>query len=62
MKTSQMFGKSTVFSLEIFHQPTTGVETIYRTIEELSNLKPDFISVTYGAGGKRAKTLELPRQ
>lgn len=61
MKTSQMFGKRTVFSLEIFPpKPTTGVETIYRTLEELSNLKPDFISVTYGAGGKNgAKTLEL---
>ena len=61
MKTSQMFGKSTVFSLEIFPpKPTTGVETIYRTIEELSNLKRGIISESDGAGGKnRARTLEL---
>lgn len=27
------------------------IETIYKTLDELRSLKPDFISVTYGAGG-----------
>ncbi len=44
--------KRTVISFEIF-PPKQGVDinTIYRTVDGLANLKPDFISVTYGAGG-----------
>ena len=45
-----------LFSLEIFPPKTTsGVETIYRTLDGLSELRPDFISVTYGAGGNAPK-------
>ncbi|MEM8738595.1 MAG: methylenetetrahydrofolate reductase [NAD(P)H] [Planctomycetota bacterium] len=43
---------STTFSFEFF--PPKGpaaAETLYRTIAELSRLKPAFVSVTYGAGG-----------
>ena len=41
-----------VFSFEVFPpKKTSSVETIYRTLDELKDLKPDFISVTFGAGG-----------
>lgn len=33
---------------------TSSIETIYSTLEQLSDLRPDFISVTYGAGGNTA--------
>ena len=56
MKISSLFqpGK-TVFSLEVFPpKRTSPIETIYQTLEELGDLHPDFISVTYGAGGNTA--------
>ena len=41
-----------VLSFEVFPpKSTTPVESIYKTIDEMKHLKPDFISVTYGAGG-----------
>lgn len=58
MKISSMFqpGK-TVFSLEVFPpNKNSGIETIYTTLDELSGIRPDFISVTYGAGGNLADT------
>ena len=52
MKTSELFGKKTIFSLEIFPpKKTSPVEAIYKTLDDLQELSPDFISVTYGAGG-----------
>ena len=53
MKIRQMFdNKNTVFSLEVFPpKKTSNIDTIYTTLDQLSELKPDFISVTYGAGG-----------
>lgn len=54
--------KKTVFSFEIFPPKTTSsIETIYNTLDELKGLDPDYISVTYGAGGsvKNNKTVEL---
>lgn len=54
--------KNLVFSFEIFPPKlTSSVETIYNTLEELKGLTPDFISVTYGAGGSLTKnrTCEL---
>jgi methylenetetrahydrofolate reductase (NADPH) len=51
-----------VFSFELFPPKTAdGVAALYRTVEdELAPLRPDFISVTYGAGGStRDLTLEL---
>ncbi len=66
MKISSMFGRGkTVFSFEIFPpKKTSSVETIYNTLEELKDLKPAFISVTYGAGGTmteagHSKTCEI---
>ncbi|MGN1087369.1 MAG: methylenetetrahydrofolate reductase, partial [Porcipelethomonas sp.] len=52
MRIRDMFKNGTVFSFEIFPpKKTAPVEIIYNTLEELKDLKPDFISVTYGAGG-----------
>jgi methylenetetrahydrofolate reductase (NADPH) len=55
--------KQPVISIEIFPpKKVGGIETIYNTIDELGSLKPDYISVTYGAGGsfgKENKTLEI---
>jgi methylenetetrahydrofolate reductase (NADPH) len=49
------------FSLEFFPPKTPkGMENLYKTIEELKKLGPDFVSVTYGAGGStRGATLEI---
>ena len=47
--------KKIVFSLEVFPpKKTVGIETIYDTLDGLSGVEPDFISVTYGAGGNVA--------
>ncbi len=52
MKTSEIFKNKTTFSFEVFPpKKTSPIETIYKTLDELKNLKPDFISVTFGAGG-----------
>lgn len=63
MKIKELFNKKKlVFSFEIFPpKVTSSIDTIYRTLESLSDLRPDFISVTYGAGGgsKENKTVEL---
>lgn len=63
MKISQIFNKKKlVFSLEIFPpKNTSSIETLYKTLESLSDLRPDFISVTYGAGGgsNQNKTKEI---
>ncbi|MBQ1351362.1 MAG: methylenetetrahydrofolate reductase [Oscillospiraceae bacterium] len=56
MKISSMFSPGkTVFSFEVFPpKKTSPVETIYETLDALHTLNPDFISVTYGAGGNAA--------
>ncbi len=52
MKTTELFKNKKVLSFEIFPpKRTSSIDTIYSTLEELKDLKPDFISVTYGAGG-----------
>ena len=52
MKTCTLFNKKTTLSFEVFPpKSTTPVESIYKTIDGLAPLKPDFISVTFGAGG-----------
>ncbi len=50
-----------VLSLEIFPpQASYPIESLFHTIEELRDLEPDFISVTYGAGGStRDRTVEI---
>lgn len=53
MKIRELFRNGrTVFSFEIFPPKKNGsIDTIYETLDELTDLHPDFISVTYGAGG-----------
>ncbi|MDF7670734.1 methylenetetrahydrofolate reductase [NAD(P)H] [Orbaceae bacterium ESL0721] len=52
MRTDQLFKQKTVLSFEVFPpKKTSPLETISSTLRELSYFKPDFISVTYGAGG-----------
>lgn len=62
MKLNELFGKKTVMSFEIFPpKPENDICTIYETLDGLKDLNPDFISVTYGAGGGSncSKTLEI---
>lgn len=61
MKTTDIFKNKRVFSFEVFPpKRTMPVESIYNTLDELAALKPDFISVTYGAGGSASSyTLEI---
>lgn len=56
MKISELFqNKKKVFSLEVFPpKKDATLESITSILGELSELKPDFISVTYGAGGNIA--------
>lgn len=52
MKTNEIFKRKTVLSFEVFPPKSdTPIESIYKTIDGLAPLHPDFISVTYGAGG-----------
>ena len=52
MRIREFFDKKTVFSFEVFPpKKTSSVDVIYGTLEELRDLLPDFISVTYSAGG-----------
>lgn len=52
MKIREIFDRKTVFSFEVFPpKKTSPIETIYSTLEQLRDLHPDFISVTFGAGG-----------
>jgi methylenetetrahydrofolate reductase (NADPH) len=62
MRIGQLYdGDRPVFSFEFFPPKTdAGFRSLYRTIEELKLLDPDFVSVTWGAGGStRSKTVEL---
>ncbi len=54
-------GGRRVFSFEFFPPKTdVGVANLERTIRELADLQPSFVSVTYGAGGStRGKTIDL---
>jgi methylenetetrahydrofolate reductase (NADPH) len=62
MKIVEAFKHKQVFSFEIFPpKRTDSVDTIYQTLEALRDLKPDFISVTYGASGSNnfSSTLDI---
>lgn len=52
MKAIETFKQKQVFSFEVFPPKRTAeIGTIYNTLDGLKGLHPDFISVTYGAGG-----------
>jgi len=61
-KVTEIFkNKQKTLSLELFPPKTTqGYEKLLHTIALLADLRPDFISCTYGAGGgSREKTLDI---
>ena len=53
MKITDIFASDKVtLSLEVFPPKTaTAVEKVNKSVKEIAALKPDFMSVTYGAGG-----------
>lgn len=57
MKISEIYHqraaqREPVISLEIFPPKKAGkIETIYDTLDQLGDIEPDFVSVSYGAGG-----------
>jgi methylenetetrahydrofolate reductase (NADPH) len=52
MHIKDKFKDKTVFSFEVFPpKKSSSIDVIYNTLDELRNLKPDFISVTFSAGG-----------
>jgi methylenetetrahydrofolate reductase (NADPH) len=62
MKVRDLFGgERRVFSFEFFPPKTdVGMATLEKTIGELRDLAPSYVSVTYGAGGStREKTVAL---
>lgn len=62
MKISDLFTKKRqTISFEIFPPKlTTPIETIYEKLGDFASMNPDFISVTYGAGGsKKGRTVEI---
>jgi len=61
-KITDIFGaKEKTYSFEFFPPKTPkGLQNLYKTVEELNGLGPDFVSVTYGAGGSsRGATMEI---
>ena len=51
-----MFAKDSSLSFEVFPpKKDDEFENCYKVLDSLANLNPDFISVTYGAGGSRSK-------
>lgn len=63
MRVADLFtGEKTILSYEVFPpKRDDNIDKIYKTLEELQGLNPDFISVTYGAGGNKAdsKTADI---
>ncbi|MCI1987104.1 MAG: methylenetetrahydrofolate reductase [NAD(P)H] [Lactobacillus sp.] len=65
MKVNQLFDQHQVISFEVFpprqKSPSIDFTRIYGTMDALSQLDPDFVSVTFGAGGtkRQAGTLEI---
>jgi methylenetetrahydrofolate reductase (NADPH) len=62
MKTSELFRSKQTLSFEIFPpKKTDPVDRVYEMLGRLKDLSPDFISVTYGAGGREnsAATIDI---
>lgn len=58
MRINEILQNKRTLSFEVFppKQRQTETERLYRTIDELKGFRPDFVSVTYGAGGSNART------
>lgn len=60
MKVKELFKNKTVYSFEVFPpKSTSSIDTIYNALDKLVDLKPDFISVTFSAGGSGNSILAL---
>ena len=58
MKIENILQTKRTLSFEVFPPKKEGSEkeALFRTIDQLKSLSPDFISVTYGAGGSNARS------
>lgn len=64
MRIEELLAKKRTLSFEVYPPKKTesGTETLFRAIDELKEFHPDFISVTYGAGGSNARNaVEIAR-
>lgn len=64
MKLSELFEKKNLsLSFEVFPPKTdTAFESVKKAVEEIAELKPSFMSVTYGAGGGTSRyTLDIAK-
>lgn len=60
MKITDLFNNKPIVSFEVFPpKKTAPLISIQPTLEELGRLRPDFISVTYGAGGNQQDTITI---
>lgn len=60
MRIKELFNQKTVYSFEVFPpKSTSSVDVIYKALDELGDLHPDFISVTFSAGGSGNSGLAL---
>ena len=63
MKVNELFARKTVFSFEVYPaRKTAPIQVVYDAVDALAGLGPDYISVTYGAGGgaaNAASTVEI---
>jgi len=58
MKIDELLNKKRTLSFETFppkYGDTEGIEKTFKVLDELAKFNPDFISVTYGAGGSNSK-------
>ena len=64
MKIADLFGQGrVVFSCEVFPpQKSSPVNSIFETLDGLRQIQPDFISVTFGAGGGHGQVHHTTRE
>ncbi|MBR3391563.1 MAG: methylenetetrahydrofolate reductase [Firmicutes bacterium] len=64
MKIADMFGQGrVVFSCEVFPpKKSSPVNSIFETLDGLRQIQPDFISVTFGAGGGHGQVHHTTRE
>lgn len=58
MRIDDILKQKRTLSFEVFPPKKEGAEkeALFKTIDELKTLSPDFVSVTYGAGGSNARS------